>query len=49
MRKIRLTKFTPSEKYSTDEKIKNLERYIVILQRELEYVMNTANFGRNEG
>ena len=49
MRKIRLTRFTPSEKHSTEEKIKSLERYIIILQRELEYVMNTASFFGNEG
>ena len=39
--KIRLTKFTPLQSGSQDEKIKHLERYIEILLRELEYVLTS--------
>ena len=40
MKKIRLTSFTPSAKNDVEERVKNLEKYMVILQRELEYAIN---------
>ena len=48
MRKIRFTVFSPSVKNSTEERIKALERYIVILQRELEYELNSLNSKESE-
>ena len=40
MKKIRFTAFSPSQKESADERIKSLERNIVILQRDLEHIIN---------
>lgn len=40
MKKIRFTPFSPSQSDSAEERIKSLERHIVILQRELEHIIN---------
>ena len=43
MKKIRLTAFVPTQREDTDYRIKNLERYIVLLQRELEHIINSLS------
>lgn len=43
MKKIRLTSFIPAQKEDADDRIKNLERYIVLLQREIEHIINSLS------
>ena len=43
MRKIRLTAFVPTQREDADDRINNLERYIVLLQRELEHIINSLS------
>ena len=43
MKKIRLTAFIPTQKEDADDRIKNLERYIILLQRELEHIINSLS------
>ena len=43
MNKIRLTAFVPTQKEDADDRIKNLERYMVLLQREIEHIINSLS------
>lgn len=42
MRKIRFSVLPDANKNNLEDRIYNLEKYIVVLQRELEYAINQA-------